>query len=137
MVLSNPVPWQPHLWRSELKDAVTFPAELGRVLGLPLEERENGASGGFPLRVPRGFVARMRRNYANDPLLRQVLPTTAEDESVSVPDGTRFSVDPVHEKDFTRADNDPEAPRPCAPDRDIGVRDPLPVGPYALTHCPL
>ncbi len=104
MVLADPVPWQPHVWRSELRDAVSSPAELGRVLGLPLGDLENGANAGFPLRVPRGFVSRMRRNDPHDPLLRQVLPTATENEPVSVlPDGTRFRVDPLHEKDFARA----------------------------------
>ena len=104
MVSADPAPWQPHIWRSELKNAISSVAELGRALGLSLDERENDADGGFPLRVPRGFVARMRRNDPNDPLLRQVLPTAAESEPVSVlPDGTRFSVDPLREKDFARA----------------------------------
>lgn len=34
----------------------------------------------FPLRVPLGFVAKMRRGDANDPLLRQVLPVIDEDQ---------------------------------------------------------
>ncbi|MDE0224377.1 MAG: EF-P beta-lysylation protein EpmB [Gammaproteobacteria bacterium] len=104
MVCADPVPWQPHVWRSELKDAVTSVTELGRVLGLPLEDCAEGAIAGFPLRVPRPFVARMRRNDPDDPLLRQVLPTAAENEPVSVlPDGTRFSMDPLREKHFARA----------------------------------
>ncbi|MCY3818501.1 MAG: EF-P beta-lysylation protein EpmB [Gammaproteobacteria bacterium] len=104
MVCADPVPWQPDVWRSELKDAVTSVTELGRVLGLPLEDCAEGAIAGFPLRVPRPFVARMRRNDPDDPLLRQVLPTAAENESVSVlPDGTRFSMDPLRERNFARA----------------------------------
>lgn len=104
MVCADPDPWQPHVWRSELKDAVTSVTELGRVLGLPLEDCDEGAIAGFPLRVPRPFVARMRRNDPDDPLLRQVLPTAVENEPVSVlPDGTRFSMDPLREKDFARA----------------------------------
>jgi L-lysine 2,3-aminomutase len=35
-------------------------------------------TGGFPLRVPRGFVARMRPGDPDDPLLRQVLPLDEE-----------------------------------------------------------
>ena len=104
MVCADPAPWQPHVWRGELKDAVTSVTELGRLLGLPLEDCDDVANSGFPLRVPRPFVARMRRNDPDDPLLRQVLPTAAENEPVSVlPDGTRFSVDPLREKDFARA----------------------------------
>ena len=36
------------------------------------------AAAQFPLRVPRGFVARMRHGDPHDPLLRQVLPLDAE-----------------------------------------------------------
>ena len=44
----------------------------------------------FPLRVPRGFVARMRRGDPHDPLLRQVLPLA--EECLTAPD---FAADPV------------------------------------------
>ena len=44
----------------------------------------------FPLRVPRGFVARMRHGDPDDPLLRQVLPL---DEEMRVSAG--FSLDAV------------------------------------------
>ena len=47
----------------------------------------------FPLLVPRGFVARMRKRDPSDPLLRQVLPTPAE--SAAVPG---YSDDPVAEQ---------------------------------------
>ena len=54
------------------------------MLSLPdsLLEAAQLASRGFPLRVPRGFVARMRQGDPNDPLLLQVLPLHAELESV-------------------------------------------------------
>src|SRR5690606_38960207 len=48
------------------------------------------ATGQFPLRVPRGFVARMRHGDPHDPLLRQVLPL--DDELRAVPG---FSLDAV------------------------------------------
>jgi EF-P beta-lysylation protein EpmB len=41
------------------------------------------ADAGFRLRVPRGFVARMRRGDRHDPLLLQVLPQLAELEAVA------------------------------------------------------
>ncbi|GAB1595537.1 EF-P beta-lysylation protein EpmB [Lysobacter claricitrinus] len=69
------VRWQ-QLWR----DAVRDPRELLAMVGL--EEAGTGmsedAASQFALRVPRGFVARMRPGDANDPLLRQVLPLDAE-----------------------------------------------------------
>jgi EF-P beta-lysylation protein EpmB len=46
----------------------------------------------FPLRVPRSFVARMRRGDPRDPLLLQVLPTAAE-----MAPAPGFSEDPLAE----------------------------------------
>jgi EF-P beta-lysylation protein EpmB len=63
-----------------LADAITDPAELLDILGLDsnLLPAARRAAAQFPLRVPRGFVGRMRRGDAADPLLRQVLPLGAE-----------------------------------------------------------
>jgi EF-P beta-lysylation protein EpmB len=44
----------------------------------------------FPLRVPRGFVARMRRSDPADPLLRQVLPLAEECQTME-----GYGLDPV------------------------------------------
>lgn len=70
-----PVRWQ-QLWR----DAVRDPRELLDLVGLAqLGTRWSGqAAAQFPLRVPRGFIARMRHGDSEDPLLRQVLPLDAE-----------------------------------------------------------
>ncbi len=67
--------WQ-QLWR----DAVTDPLELLRLVGLhdQAERLLPDTDTGFALRVPRGFVARMRPGDARDPLLLQVLPQAAE-----------------------------------------------------------
>jgi len=79
------IPLTPHIrqpapWQSELASAITDPAELLRLLQLddallPAAQR---ASRLFPLRVPRGYVARMALRDPDDPLLRQVLPLDAE-----------------------------------------------------------
>jgi len=71
---------QPERWQEALREAITDPAELIAVLGLDpaLVEPARRAAARFPLRVPRGFVARMRRGNPQDPLLRQVLPLGAE-----------------------------------------------------------
>ena len=76
---SPPVRWQ-QLWREAVRD----PAQLLEILGLPdLAGRVSAAAGAqFPLRVPRGFVDRMRRGDPGDPLLRQVLPLDDEDRAV-------------------------------------------------------
>ncbi len=74
-----PVRWQ-QLWR----DAIRDPRELLDLLDLPeLAARvSDAAAAQFPLRVPRGFAARMRRGDPADPLLRQVLPVDDEDRVV-------------------------------------------------------
>ncbi|HSX62817.1 MAG TPA: EF-P beta-lysylation protein EpmB [Tahibacter sp.] len=71
-----PAPRWQQLWR----DAVTDPYELLRLVGLANQAERLLPEGdaGFPLRVPRGFVARMRYGDATDPLLLQVLPQHAE-----------------------------------------------------------
>jgi len=68
--------WQ-QLWR----DAVRDPRELLRLVGLDDlgETLSDAAATQFPLRVPRGFVAKMRHGDAHDPLLRQVLPILDEE----------------------------------------------------------
>lgn len=69
-------PWQA-LWREAIRD----PRELLRLLDLPSQATRISdiAAAQFPLRVPRGFVNRMRRGDPDDPLLRQVLPVLDED----------------------------------------------------------
>lgn len=63
-----------------MQEAVTDPAELLQLLDLGPQwlEPARAAARLFPLKVPRGFVARMRRGDPQDPLLRQVLPIGAE-----------------------------------------------------------
>lgn len=90
---SPPRPGQPAQgWQALWRDAVRDPSELLALLELPPRQMPVSASAAvqFPLRVPRGFVARMRRGDPADPLLRQVLPVTAEDER-----GPGFVLDPV------------------------------------------
>ena len=97
-------------WQRELREAVSSVGELLALLRLdpeklpphlrPVETAARvttpglaGGSGlGFPLRVPRGFVARMRAGDPGDPLLLQVLPTAAE--LVAAPG---YTVDPLGE----------------------------------------
>lgn len=81
-------------WQRELADAIRDPDDLRRMLDLPAVTATEGraAAGSFPLLVPRGFAARMRRGDAHDPLLLQVLPQA--EEMVS-PEG--YSADPLGE----------------------------------------
>ncbi len=86
--------WQAPEWQSELARAITDPAELLAVLGLDASSITGGVGtgAGFRMRVPRPFVARMRRGDPDDPLLRQVLPRA--DESLDV---EGYGTDPVGE----------------------------------------
>ena len=87
-------------WQADFAAAVTDPAELASLLGLPeswvAPARE--AARMFPMRVPRSFVARMRRGDPTDPLLRQVLPVAEELEHTA-----GRSSDPLQEADARRA----------------------------------
>ncbi|MFT4256055.1 MAG: EF-P beta-lysylation protein EpmB [Pseudoxanthomonas sp.] len=67
-------------WQQAWRDAVRDPRELLALLGLAEAALglSDAAAAQFPLRVPRGFVARMRQGDPHDPLLRQVLPLDAE-----------------------------------------------------------
>jgi EF-P beta-lysylation protein EpmB len=73
--LSSPSPGWRELWR----DAITDAGELLRAVGLgDRVDLLPPDDAGFPLRVPRGFAARMRQGDPTDPLLLQVLPRRAE-----------------------------------------------------------
>lgn len=70
------------LWHRELVAAVTRPAELLALLGLPDEPGAELGAWLFAQRVPRGFIARMRPRDRRDPLLLQVLPDALETREV-------------------------------------------------------
>jgi len=67
-------------WQRAWREAVRDPRELLALLDLHslLPQISEAAAAQFPLRVPRGFIARMRRGDPHDPLLRQVLPLDTE-----------------------------------------------------------
>jgi len=71
-------------WKRLWREAIRDPRELLATLALDrLADRvSDDAIAQFPLRVPRGFVARMRHGDPNDPLLRQVLALDDEDRIV-------------------------------------------------------
>ncbi len=92
MIPGSPVLRQVPVWQSALARAITDPAELLAAVGLGEEwlPAATAAARLFPLRVPRGFVARMRPRDPRDPLLRQVLPLAEECLAVE-----GFGADPV------------------------------------------
>jgi EF-P beta-lysylation protein EpmB len=80
-MIPHPTPaCQTSPWRKALSQAVRDPAELLELLALPPEllPAARLATDQFPLRVPRGYVARMQKGNPADPLLRQVLPLGEE-----------------------------------------------------------
>lgn len=80
MIQANRIPAQPMRWQQLWREAISDPHELLRLLDLTAYASDllPASDTGFALRVPRGFVARMRRGDPADPLLRQVLPLAAE-----------------------------------------------------------
>jgi len=86
----------PGHWQRVLADAITDPRELLEMLALHPETHPALHAGAvsaarlFRLRVPRGFVRRMRPGDPNDPLLRQVLPLDLEHHRIA-----GFTTDPV------------------------------------------
>ena len=91
-----PDPWPAGEWRRHLSGAIRDLDELLETLELDADRLDVEATLAharrFPLRVPRGFVARMRPGDPDDPLLRQVLPTIREGDEVE-----GFTTDPVGE----------------------------------------
>ena len=86
-------------WRELWRDAVTDPHELLRLVDLErLSAQLPPDDAGFALRVPRGFIARMRPGNAHDPLLLQVLPQVAELDRV-----TGFVRDAVGDLEYREA----------------------------------
>ena len=92
-----PRPWADGLWQGELKRAVREVDDLLELAGVDRQEVD-AAVADFPLRVPRPYVARMRRGDPNDPLLRQVLPSGRE--NLALPG---YGADPLHEAAATAA----------------------------------
>jgi EF-P beta-lysylation protein EpmB len=82
-------------WQWQLAQAITDPTELLRLLGLDpgLAAGAAAACADFRLRVPRGFVRRMRHGDPNDPLLLQVLPGARE-----LIEAPGFGPDPLGER---------------------------------------
>jgi EF-P beta-lysylation protein EpmB len=80
-------------WQEAVRNAVRDADVLAELLELPLASLGADTASRFPLLVPRGFVARMRKRDPNDPLLLQVLPRGVERNAV-----LGFGADPVREQ---------------------------------------
>ena len=84
------------IWQQELARAITDPRDLFDTLQLDpaLLPSTLAANPLFRLRVPRSYVARMRKRDPSDPLLRQIMPVAEE-----LVEDPGFAVDPVGELD--------------------------------------
>ncbi len=83
-------------WQKELANVITDPKHLLELLAIDGElfQQHFTARKLFPVRVPRPFIAKMKKGDINDPLLKQVMPFSEEFINV---DG--FSADPLQEHD--------------------------------------
>src|SRR5579864_7102948 len=81
-------------WQQALSTAITDPEELISLLGLDhaLVVPAKKAAALFPLKIPRGFLARIKQGDPQDPLLLQFLPLGLEFE-----EHPRFTKDPLKE----------------------------------------
>lgn len=82
-------------WQHELRQAIRDPMQLLQLLDLSPSQLAQPLvlKPGFALRVPRSYVARMRKGDPDDPLLRQVLPVIEEQRQLPT-----FSLDPTGDK---------------------------------------
>ncbi len=82
------------MWQKLLANAIRDPLELLSLLELDPKQlnHKHFNPRHFPLRVPRGYAAKMKKGDWNDPLLLQVLPLHAE---TNITDG--FLQDPVND----------------------------------------
>lgn len=79
-------------WQQQLARAITDPLELIQVLGLPesLAAGARQAAISFPLKVTEAYLSCIRKGDPNDPLLRQILPQSEENQHLP-----GFVTDPV------------------------------------------
>lgn len=84
-------------WQLSLKNAVSDPLELCRLLALEpdLFGETLAPIKSFSLRVPREFIARMEKGNPKDPLLLQVFP-----QALEMIEKSGFVQDPLEEKKF-------------------------------------
>ena len=84
-------------WQHLLRNAITDPKDLWAALDLDPTTLPGAlqASADFSLRVPRGFVSRMKKGDPKDPLLLQILPQGVETQIVP-----GYVADPLLEKKY-------------------------------------
>jgi L-lysine 2,3-aminomutase len=94
-MIPRQTPEQKPVWQALLTQAVKSTDELLKLLQIdPAQLTYRPQTDHFPLRVPHGFIRRMRKGDSRDPLLLQVLPVQQETEAAS-----GFLRDPLEELD--------------------------------------
>ena len=83
-------------WQKELANVITDPKILLELLDISPEQYQHhfNARKLFPVRVPRPLLSRMKKGDINDPILKQVMPLSAE---FMITDG--YLDDPLEEHD--------------------------------------
>ncbi|QBR85222.1 EF-P beta-lysylation protein EpmB [Legionella israelensis] len=81
-------------WQKVLAQGFSCAAELLSFLKLPAEYGSSFAETSFKTRVPRSFAERMQKGDPFDPLLRQVLAVSKEEEDIH-----GYSHDPLQERE--------------------------------------
>ena len=74
---------QPISWQTQVADVITDIDQLLAILELSDIKSELYIPKGFGLRVPKAFVAKMKKGDPKDPLLLQVLPSKLEQAKIS------------------------------------------------------
>lgn len=79
-------------WQKELQKSIRNPIQLLEYLEIPVRDFLDSVrfDKHFNLRVPRPYIAQIRKGDSQDPLLRQVLPLCIENEKAK-----NYSLDPV------------------------------------------
>ena len=94
------LPTSPPLWRQILRQNFVDVSKLADFLELSLHQRKSlAARPRFALNLPYRLASKIAKGTLEDPLLKQFLPTTAENESL--PD---FVSDPVGDRQCRKAD---------------------------------
>ena len=95
MITRTAPSWHTEDWQFLLSSSIRCPETLWKRLQLPLHTLPAGLQGHgmFPLRVPEPYLDKIKPGDLEDPLLKQVLPVSAESES-----RPGFITDPLGER---------------------------------------
>lgn len=96
--LTDSVAAETESWQQTMRTAIRDVKTLRKRLNLPPDPTAASAAASFGLFAPLPFVDRIKPGDQSDPLLKQLLPTAAEDQSPA-----DFRADPLEESDASLA----------------------------------